>query len=98
MRSTRRVAAGRRAEWLGVGVVSLALVLLNLAGSGVERALRYERVAVLHGQWWRLVTAHWVHGSARHLVLNVAGLLVLAQLFMRDFFPGEWLAIVMAAT
>ncbi len=63
----------------------------------MELALRYQRQAVLHGEWWRLVTAHLVHGSFRHLALNIAGLYVIAALLRRDFSRSEWMVIIAAA-
>ena len=32
--------------------------------------LIYDRAAILHGQWWRLVTGSWVHFSASHLLAD----------------------------
>jgi rhomboid family GlyGly-CTERM serine protease len=85
-----RVPAG---TWL-VGLIGAAVVLLAIGGAKVERALRYERAAVLEdGEYWRLLTAHLVHLSAYHLVLNLAGLVLVAVLFPRLFSPGAWLAV-----
>lgn len=56
-------------------------------------ALRYERTAVLAGQVWRLVTGHLVHSSAAHLLLNLAGLGLIAGLFPRDYSLRQWLLI-----
>lgn len=44
--------------------------------------LLYERTAMLHGEWWRLWTGHWVHFSASHLAWNLTVLLG----------AGAWLA------
>ncbi|MDI1248591.1 MAG: rhombosortase [Lacunisphaera sp.] len=35
----------------------------------------YARTSILHGEWWRLWTGHWVHFSASHLAWNLAVLL-----------------------
>lgn len=35
----------------------------------------YERTAILHGEWWRLWTCHWVHFSMSHLAWNLVVLL-----------------------
>ena len=34
-------------------------------------ALDYERAQILHGEWWRLITGHWVHFSGSHLFWNL---------------------------
>ncbi len=86
----------RRKNGLLIGALSALLVLLYLAGDRVELALRYQRQEVLQGEWWRLLTAHLVHGSLRHLVLNIAGLYLVASLLREDFSRSEWMAVVAA--
>src|SRR5258706_12532151 len=50
------------------------LGLLAAGGPPWAAQLQYERTSIGAGEWWRLVTAHWVHLGARHLLLDVAGL------------------------
>jgi rhomboid family GlyGly-CTERM serine protease len=84
------------------GATLLLAVLLILAlAAGAERArlaLRYEREGLAHHQWWRLLSAHWVHLSWRHACLNCIGLLLLWVLFAREFSPRRWLWIVLLTT
>lgn len=82
----------RGSRWL-LGLICALVVLLSLSGESTTLALRYERESVLDGQYWRLLTAHLVHGSIRHLLLNLAGLGLVAALFARDFRPLQWLWI-----
>jgi rhomboid family GlyGly-CTERM serine protease len=83
-----------RAWWL-FGLLALSLVLVSLLGENGRLALRYERSAVLEGhQWWRLVSGHLVHGSPRHLLLNGAGLALVALLFARDYTARAWLLLL----
>jgi rhomboid family GlyGly-CTERM serine protease len=89
---SRSPSAPRGSRWL-LGLQCAAVVLLSLSGEQTTLALRYERVAVLHGQYWRLLTAHLVHGSVRHVLLNLAGLGLIATLFGRDFRPRQWILI-----
>jgi len=76
-----------------LGLLILGLVLLSLSGEGGQLALRYERDAVLRGEYWRLLTGHLVHGSWHHLSLNVAGLLLIGALFPREYSWRAWLLI-----
>ncbi len=56
-------------------------------------ALRFERLAIIDdGQWWRLVSGHFVHLGWPHLWLNLAGCLLVWFLFRRDFRLVQWLA------
>ncbi|MDY6946611.1 MAG: rhombosortase [Pseudomonadota bacterium] len=73
----------------------LTLVLLSLLGESGRLALRYEREAVLQGEYWRLITGHLVHGSAQHLILNAAGLGLIAALFPHDYSWRAWLLIAL---
>jgi rhomboid family GlyGly-CTERM serine protease len=79
--------------WL-VGLLAAALVLLGLTGDSGRELLRYERLAVLHGEYWRLITGHLVHGSTQHLLLNAVGLGLVAALFPREYSVRGWLLIL----
>lgn len=97
-RRLRRWTSGPpRAELWLLGLVLLAVVLLSLFGESGRLALRYEREAVLHGEYWRLLTGHLVHGNAQHLVLNGAGLGLIAALFARDYTWRAWLLIALVS-
>jgi rhomboid family GlyGly-CTERM serine protease len=81
----------------GAALLASVLLLLLLAASGDwgRSALQYERVALSHYQWWRLLSAHLVHLGWRHAWLNCAGLALLWMLFAREFAPRRWLWIVL---
>jgi rhomboid family GlyGly-CTERM serine protease len=79
--------------WL-VGLLAAVLVLLGLTGDTGRELLRYERLAVLHGEYWRLITGHLVHGSTQHLLLNAVGLGLVAALFPREYSLRGWLLIL----
>ena len=86
----------QRAAWL-LGLTFATLVLSALGGEEARDALRYEREAVLSGEWLRLLTGHLVHGSTLHLMLNCVGLLLIAALFPREYTAGEWLIVGLAS-
>jgi rhomboid family GlyGly-CTERM serine protease len=77
-----------------VGLLAAVLVLLGLTGDTGRELLRYERLAVLHGEYWRLITGHFVHGSTQHLLLNAVGLGLVAALFPREYSLRGWLLIL----
>jgi rhomboid family GlyGly-CTERM serine protease len=74
------------------------MVLLWVLGDRARVALRYERFAILAGEYWRLVTGHWVHGDFKHLSLNVLGALLTAALGHRAYTLKEWLVVLAIST
>jgi rhomboid family GlyGly-CTERM serine protease len=80
-----------------VGVCAL-LALLEFGGDPLRHALSYDRAALAGGEWWRALTAHFVHLDAAHAALNGMGLVLMWALFARDYSPARWLAIYLFAS
>ena len=77
---------GRRAagQWLALLLIAApALLLVFYAPDDLPR---YERQAVLAGQWWRLLSGNFTHTAASHLWLNLAAWLLL-WLYARGRVP-----------
>ena len=103
MSEGRRITTGgqeserrRAALWL-VGLLAVPSVLFELGGEGVRLALRYERAAILQGDYLRLLTGHFVHLGSAHLLLNLAGLTLIGVLFWRDYSVRQWLIVLLAS-
>jgi len=79
--------------WMGVGIITLTALLLELGGDGVRLALAYNRDALEAGQYWRLLTGHFVHLSMTHVLLNLAGLALVAWIVGHAFSWQHWLTI-----
>jgi rhomboid family GlyGly-CTERM serine protease len=94
----RTPVISRRQGWWLFGLALGALVLLSLGGEPWREVLRFESSAVSRGEYWRLLSGHWVHGSTQHLILNIGGLVLVATLFPRDYSLSQWLFIVAAST
>jgi len=71
----------------------LLLALPELGGEPVRALLSYDRGAIAQGEWWRLLSAHFVHLDAEHAFLNGLGVVLMWALFARDYSPLRWLAI-----
>lgn len=46
--------------------------------------LRYDRIPILSGELWRLLSGHLVHMNTPHLMLNLLALFLLCELLWRD--------------
>jgi rhomboid family GlyGly-CTERM serine protease len=80
-----------------LGALLTLLLLISSTGEWGQQTLSYDRTALMHLQLWRLLSAHLVHLTWRHSLLNCAGLIVLWALFAREFMPRRWLWIVLLA-
>jgi rhomboid family GlyGly-CTERM serine protease len=75
-----------------LGVCAL-LAVLEAGGNPVRDALSYDRAALAAGEWWRVLTAHFVHLDPAHAALNGMGVVLMWALLARDYSPLRWLAI-----
>lgn len=75
----------------------LALFALPAALAALApAACAYDRTAILRGEWWRLVTGHWVHFSASHAAWNILALLV-AGAWLERARPGALVRYTLVA-
>ncbi len=83
----------------GYGILLLAvlLVLIGALGEGGIDTLQYARDGIAQGQLWRLATGHLTHADPVHLLLNLAGLVVVVLLFPGEFSVRGWLIVGIAA-
>ena len=85
------------AHWqIAVLLIVVALAFATFGDAGRE-AFKYDRLAIADGQYWRLLTGHFVHLGSTHLVLNLAGLVLVWLLVGRYFDSLHW-ALVLAVT
>jgi rhomboid family GlyGly-CTERM serine protease len=83
-----------------VPVASLVLVAFAVIVSlvpGMATWLQFDRLAVAHGEVWRLFTSHFVHWSKEHLFWDALALGALGWMCEREGF-SRFLATVAAAT
>jgi rhomboid family GlyGly-CTERM serine protease len=66
--------------WRTLLLTGLALGLFLGFGSAPE-AWVFDRMAITQGEWWRLITGHWVHSDLEHATWDIGALLVLGLLF-----------------
>jgi len=82
-------------SWVSLLVISLFLgATVWLDGQVPDKSLtwhlagRAEAGLILGGQWWRCVTALFLHADAGHLLANAAALAVLASILGRRIGSG----------
>jgi rhomboid family GlyGly-CTERM serine protease len=68
--------------WLTIALVGSVAALYAALGPAPE-AWVYDRAAVAGGEWWRLLSAHWLHGDDGHLGWNLAALALLGAIVER---------------
>ena len=86
-------------RWCRAQMFPLMLILLTLFLGMLEPAasqwLRYDRDAVLSGQLWRLITGNFVHFGWPHLLMNLAGLLLIWAIFTRVMTNLRWSVVTL---
>jgi rhomboid family GlyGly-CTERM serine protease len=68
-------------------LLTLAALALHFGAGPAPAGLVLDRAGVAGGEWWRLLTGHWVHSDADHAFWNIAAFGFLGALFER---PLGW--------
>jgi len=93
-------AADRSLSW-APGALAWALVLCLLHGllPPVLRSAGWVEVAAVRqeGQWWRLITATWLHADVAHLASNVGTGALTLGFAMGRYGPGTALSLSLLA-
>jgi rhomboid family GlyGly-CTERM serine protease len=71
--------------------------LPELAGEWSRTWLSFDRGALAAGEWWRVLTASFVHLDPPHTLVNVFGFVLMWALFLRDYAPLAWVAIYLGS-
>ncbi|MFK5969705.1 MAG: rhombosortase [Candidatus Marithrix sp.] len=61
------------------------IILIQLTDINTKQWLQYNYEGVQNGEYWRLLTAHFVHLGWTHLILNIIALLLILELATIDF-------------
>ncbi len=89
--------SARTLALLRLWALPLALTVLCALLQALHAAplLRYQRGAIAHGQWWRLLTGNFVHLGWGHLAHDLLGLWLIWALFGRALTLRAWVALVL---
>ncbi len=83
----------RIAHWQVPLVFALAGVVAAAFGDDGRAVLRYDHPAIADGEYWRLLTGHFAHLGYQHLLLNLAGLLLVWLLVGRHHNTRQWYTV-----
>lgn len=73
--------------------VGLASLLIASGGDAARVALRYDRVALLHGEFWRVISGHLAHLSTTHLFMNIAALALIQAIVGTTLGARRWIIV-----
>jgi len=83
----------RIGHWLvPVLITAVAIVIAAFGQAGTE-LLKYDRLAIVDGEYWRLLSGHFAHLGPEHLLLNMAGLVLVWLLIGRQYSTLQWLIV-----
>jgi len=81
--------------WATLLLSSLALfAYLHTGAAPVDWV--FDRTAIEQGEWWRLLTGHWVHSDDGHAIWNIAALVLLGLVSERTMGNGMPVALIAA--
>ena len=75
--------------------ILVAVLCIGLQALGLDQLLRFDRQALLTGNWWLLLTGNFVHLNWNHLMLNMAGLALIVMLVWSNFNVWEWTVVIL---
>lgn len=85
----------RVAYWQVAVVLILVCMVIALFGDAGREVLKYDRLAIQGGEYWRIVTGHFAHLNYSHLLLNLAGLVLTWLLVGRNYSVPQWLVVLL---
>ncbi|MCA8914352.1 MAG: rhomboid family intramembrane serine protease [Planctomycetes bacterium] len=69
---------------LALVALNVAIAIADIISGGVIEKLGWARgIDVQYGEYWRLFTCGWVHGSVMHIAFNAYGIYVLGSIVER---------------
>ena len=86
--------AWRLVFWLIPLSLALIALVIALGGDDARMGLRFDRIWILEGESWRLVSGHVTHLGWSHLALNGAGLALVWFLVGERFDALGWWIII----
>ena len=77
-------------------ILALSLLLVWTQSLDVN-SWAYNRDAIANGEYWRLITGHFIHLNNAHLLLNMLGVGLVLMLFDNVLAIWQWLVVLLAS-
>lgn len=74
--------------------LSLIVVCALLQWADLIVALRYDRSLIVGGDWYRLISANFIHLNTMHLLMNILGIALVLVFFATHFKTSQWLILL----
>ena len=71
-------------------IVVIIILGIQILDGNKLALLDYQRENIFNGQWWRLVSGHFVHMTWMHMMLNLAGFVVIWLIFKNILDQKIW--------
>jgi rhomboid family GlyGly-CTERM serine protease len=85
--------SARLQAWLLPIIVVAVSAALELGDDAAREWFRFDRNLIFGGQYWRLLTGHFVHLGLSHAALNATGLLLVWYLVGNRLSTLQWLLV-----
>ena len=82
-------------HWQFALLLVVASLVVAVFGDTGRELLRYDRISVASGQFWRFFTANLTHLGGPHLLLNLVGLVLIWSLVGAAFTLSRWLVVTL---
>jgi len=82
------------------GLLWLLLILLCaiFQSSGFVTELRYDRQLIASGQWYRMISANFVHLNNSHLLMNALGVVLVMAFFSGHLKKMQWIGLIVISS
>lgn len=83
-------------HWQIAGLLLVICISFAIFGDAGRDMFQYDRLRIENGEYWRLITGHFVHLGTMHLALNMVGLVLVWLLVGRYFSRQQWLIVILS--